>query len=341
MNKEHLAILKEGVEAWNKWREENPNVEPDLSEADLSGANLSEINFSRANLHKAILFDTNLTKADLSKANLSRTWLVGAKLIEADLGGADLHGDTKLALIDLSGANLRDADLTHTDFRNADLSAVDLEGVHLRTAIGIRLDGHDLTDVRFSPGAKDAWSRLRRTYSGPRYALHLIFLIAFLIPYIAKSLMWVGVTNTQQVMIDMQATIQQAAESVADSTYQPLAVALETAAERLAAYVPCEETGWKQYRVAQLLVGWDKNWLQVVLVFVLLLYNALRGFLTFKVSLLREEEERSHYSPYLKEYWRLYQAHWVVQVLLYVALGSFVYHAWLWLTQEVWLPPWL
>ena len=29
-NKEHLKILKQGVEAWNKWREENPDVKPDL-----------------------------------------------------------------------------------------------------------------------------------------------------------------------------------------------------------------------------------------------------------------------------------------------------------------------
>jgi hypothetical protein len=89
------------------------------------------------------------------------------------------------------------------------------------------------------------------------------------------------------------------------------------------------------------LVGWDKSWLQVALVFVLLLYNVLRGFLTFKVSLLREEEERSHYAPALSDYWRLYQAHWVVRILLFVALVSFAYHAWHWLTQEVWLPPWV
>jgi len=34
-NEEHLKILKQGVEAWNKWREENPDIEPDLFELDL------------------------------------------------------------------------------------------------------------------------------------------------------------------------------------------------------------------------------------------------------------------------------------------------------------------
>ena len=35
-NPEHLAILKRGIEVWNKWIEENPDIIPDLSESDLS-----------------------------------------------------------------------------------------------------------------------------------------------------------------------------------------------------------------------------------------------------------------------------------------------------------------
>ncbi len=37
---EHLKILKEGVEAWNKWRGKNAEVGPDLSRADLLLVNL-------------------------------------------------------------------------------------------------------------------------------------------------------------------------------------------------------------------------------------------------------------------------------------------------------------
>jgi uncharacterized protein YjbI with pentapeptide repeats len=33
-------LLKKGVAAWNKWRDENPDVCPDLSGANLMGANL-------------------------------------------------------------------------------------------------------------------------------------------------------------------------------------------------------------------------------------------------------------------------------------------------------------
>jgi|NGEPerStandDraft_6_1074524.scaffolds.fasta_scaffold548852_1 hypothetical protein len=37
-NPEHLAILKQGVEQWNKWRKEHPELWPHLSAADLEEA---------------------------------------------------------------------------------------------------------------------------------------------------------------------------------------------------------------------------------------------------------------------------------------------------------------
>ena len=50
-NQEHLAILKQGVETWNQWREEHPDVILDLSDADLSEANLNGANLIEANLN--------------------------------------------------------------------------------------------------------------------------------------------------------------------------------------------------------------------------------------------------------------------------------------------------
>ncbi|MGH9751689.1 MAG: pentapeptide repeat-containing protein, partial [Blastocatellia bacterium] len=60
-NPEHLKILKQGVETWNQWRKDNPEVTPDLGEALLRGTNLS----------KADLIGATLSKANLSGANLS------------------------------------------------------------------------------------------------------------------------------------------------------------------------------------------------------------------------------------------------------------------------------
>jgi hypothetical protein len=40
-DEEHVALLKQGVDAWNAWRHENYNAPPNLRRADLSEAILS------------------------------------------------------------------------------------------------------------------------------------------------------------------------------------------------------------------------------------------------------------------------------------------------------------
>jgi uncharacterized protein YjbI with pentapeptide repeats len=65
-NDEHIAQLEKGVAAWNAWRDENPNVRPNLDAADLPGAKLGEANLVGASLQEA-----NLTLADLRGAILT------------------------------------------------------------------------------------------------------------------------------------------------------------------------------------------------------------------------------------------------------------------------------
>ena len=81
-NEKHLELIKQGVEAWNKWKEENPEEKVDLREADLREADLKG-----ANLSEADLFMVDLSEADLSEANL-----VGARLSKTNLGGVNLKG---------------------------------------------------------------------------------------------------------------------------------------------------------------------------------------------------------------------------------------------------------
>ncbi|MBL4690104.1 MAG: hypothetical protein JKY68_01350 [Rhodospirillales bacterium] len=42
-NQEHLDILKQGVDEWNKWRDENSEIRPDLRGVSLSGARIFSI----------------------------------------------------------------------------------------------------------------------------------------------------------------------------------------------------------------------------------------------------------------------------------------------------------
>jgi hypothetical protein len=144
-NEEHLEILKQGVEVWNRWREENPDVRPDLSLADLRWADLSEADLRRAILSEADLRRAVFSRADLRRAILSETDLRRADFIEADLRGAILHG-ADLRVADLSQADLIEADLRGADLSGADLRGADLNRADLRQAIlsGVNLRGADL-----------------------------------------------------------------------------------------------------------------------------------------------------------------------------------------------------
>ena len=62
--KEHLDLLRQGVDAWNAWRHKEPSIRPDLSGVEtLAGADLSGADLSGANLSEA-----DLSEADLSQA---------------------------------------------------------------------------------------------------------------------------------------------------------------------------------------------------------------------------------------------------------------------------------
>jgi hypothetical protein len=57
-NSEQIEVLNQGVEAWNKWWDENDEIELDLCGADLGGVNIEDLgpsidlNFYGANLSK-------------------------------------------------------------------------------------------------------------------------------------------------------------------------------------------------------------------------------------------------------------------------------------------------
>ncbi len=149
-NEEHLKILKQGVEHWNKWRLENA-IRPDLSGADLIGADLigadliaaylSFADLTGANLSGVKLIDVNLIGANLSGAYLSGADLIGANLSGAYLSGANLSGAS------LSGAYLGGAYLSGANLRSANLRGANLSGAYLS---GANLTSADLTDADLS-----------------------------------------------------------------------------------------------------------------------------------------------------------------------------------------------
>ena len=143
-NPRHVTKLQEGVDSWNTWRKQNPNIQPDLSgtsfaRANLVGADLAEANLAgtdlvKANLTRADLAHTYLVGADLAEANLARADLIGADLIRANLTWvvltrADLTG------ANLVGANLVGAELVRTNFDEASLDEANFASVYLYETI--------------------------------------------------------------------------------------------------------------------------------------------------------------------------------------------------------------
>ncbi|HOX36896.1 MAG TPA: pentapeptide repeat-containing protein [Candidatus Brocadiia bacterium] len=134
-NLEHLAILHEGVEAWNNWRQESQEV-PDLSHANLKGAQLEQVNFNNANLIRANLRRANLrrarfNRAQLERANLSWANLLESTMIQAGLEGANLSWAC-LVLANLSGSNIRMGILRGAGARLCNFTGADLTGADLR-----------------------------------------------------------------------------------------------------------------------------------------------------------------------------------------------------------------
>jgi hypothetical protein len=117
-NEEHLKILRQGVEAWNKWRKENPEIRPNLGGANLSRENLHEADLSRSSLLRA-----RLRWADLSWAKLRGADLRWADFHCADLSGVNLNG-AYLNWANLNEANLDHAKVGYTNFGDVDLSGV-------------------------------------------------------------------------------------------------------------------------------------------------------------------------------------------------------------------------
>ena len=136
-NEDQLKVIKQGVDFWNQWREQNPEVRPELSQADLRGAKLQKANLDKASLKEAKLQFANLNGANLEGANLKKAKLQEANLQSACLRNANLKG------VSLLGSNLQYADLENADLQgvqfNEDVlfNQTNLKGANLTKATGL------------------------------------------------------------------------------------------------------------------------------------------------------------------------------------------------------------
>jgi uncharacterized protein YjbI with pentapeptide repeats len=120
-NPEHLALVRSGVEALNRFAREHEDVALDLEGADLRGLDLRD-----ARLQAARLAGANLAGSDLRNTRLHAADMRGCDLRRADLRGIGLHR------ADLTGADLRGArfEAFGDGGQQMCISAASFQGVH-------------------------------------------------------------------------------------------------------------------------------------------------------------------------------------------------------------------
>lgn len=144
-----VKILKQGVKAWNDWRQENPRILPDLTAIEMLGSNLAGINLDAADLtyaklggsylSGANLINAALSFADLSKTDFDTAELVHANLSDSNLSGATFNG-TNLHVANLRRAILKDVSFSHTFLRDVEFEGTDLTHSKMRFATIVECD---------------------------------------------------------------------------------------------------------------------------------------------------------------------------------------------------------
>ncbi len=247
-----------------------------LREFDLRDVDLAEIDFANRDLSGADLSGTKLmgsswTTCQFGLANLKDAQLQGATFGSGcNFEGATLNGcavyRASFSASNFHNAKAVGANFDYVDFGNSPLTNMDLTRASLDNASNYLLDRAVVRDTRFSAHATDPWSQLRRTYTGPRFVLNLSLLITFVLSLVAKAFAY-------QILV-----LIEAAPGLADG---------------IEAY--CRIHTCEYVRIGDVLLGFHDG--AEFFVISSLVYNLLRFVLTFGVSALREQEERSGRSP--------------------------------------------
>lgn len=132
-----IKLLEQGVDFWNNWRNENPNIKINLSKKNLRLAKLSGINLADALLRGCDLSDSDVSNSNLTNADLSESVCDGANFNSSDLRYSKLSNgsfeQTKFNHSNLSHARLDNSNLWMSDLNNADLTYARIDAARFET----------------------------------------------------------------------------------------------------------------------------------------------------------------------------------------------------------------
>jgi len=144
-NKAHLEVLEKGVTAWNVWRNDNFEIQPNLR-----GANLSDKNLNGVDLSTAFLSEAKFNRSYLVGANLSGSFLDQVQFDETMLRGTNFGGSITAPIKKDESeeqGRLRWKETQGANLKGATFSRAYLEEVNFSTSY---LSGTDFADCMMS-----------------------------------------------------------------------------------------------------------------------------------------------------------------------------------------------
>lgn len=143
--KEHVEILKQGIRKWNKWRDENPGISPDLSGVNFYDIfqgtnNIYDIpsvigaNFDRCNLRNSEMRDREFTRCTFNDTQLHMSDCCYANFLGCTFNDAQMRllriGSTSFYDCIISCCDFSYSSAENTKFRNCKISNTKFKNVH-------------------------------------------------------------------------------------------------------------------------------------------------------------------------------------------------------------------
>ena len=276
----------------------------DTQRIRIKGLELSGFDFRGADLSNCIIDGGDFSNCDFREVPLQGTEFRGVALRQAKFGSADLDGAEfdkacDCFMADFSGADaartkflgtalhqavFNGADLPDADFIGASLKDASFERAKLFRVTGFKPDHTNIGGAMFSAGAPDAWSRLKRNYTGVRLILNLVGLGVFIAAISAKAFGLYGAAMVQVSAVEGLSAPTEATKGLADVISSFCSQAGS----------PCREV-----HLWEVLLGLTQGWSAFVYVMASILSNAVRFGLTLTISQMEQEESKSGYTPNL------------------------------------------
>ncbi|GMX64359.1 pentapeptide repeat-containing protein [Paenibacillus elgii] len=143
---EHVEILKKGVKHWNKWRENNPDVHPNLR-----GVNFYDLEIEYNCVYGEPHFESaNFSNTDLSSSIIRDGIYINCNFSNSTLNYADLCF-AYFSSCDFSNTSMRVAKIGSTHFNNCRFNSTDLSYASAEDTIfeNTQLINSDLININF------------------------------------------------------------------------------------------------------------------------------------------------------------------------------------------------